>query len=51
MVAAVSTRLHVDGTRGDGDGLCTELRPDELADAWEAVGHCPRLALSPQSHH
>lgn len=70
----MSTRLHVDWTRCDGRGLCTELlprlltrdewgyplsrsgrpepelRPDELADAREAVGLCPRLALSLQNH-
>jgi ferredoxin len=46
-------RLHVDWTRCDGRGLCVELLPDVLRrDPWgyplarDAVGRCPRLALS-----
>jgi ferredoxin len=63
-------RLHIDWTRCDGRGLCTELLPrlldrddwgypvardgsrepaippSALAQAHNAVGRCPRLALS-----
>jgi ferredoxin len=35
VVSNTATRLHVDWTRCDGRGLCTELLPDVLArDDW-----------------